>query len=168
MNILDEDYKYADLLRRLKHLQHPNGEDEESVEAKRKLPAIMLAKIGTKKTMFATFPQTCDQMQRDIQHVMSYFLAELACDGSLDSQNRLVLKRRCLPQEIEGVLRKYVESYVQCRTCKKPDTVLTRDSTTRLQFLECSRCHSKTSVAPIQKGFHATTKTDRKMAKQIL
>ena len=161
----EPDYVYTDLLRRLKHLQHPNGETEEE---KRKLPAIMLAKIGTKKTMFATFPQTCKELQRDLQHVMSYFLTELACEGSLDAQDRLVLKRRCLSHEIESVLRKYIENYVQCRTCKRPDTVLTRDSTTRLQFLECQKCHSKTAVAPIQKGFHATTKGDRKNAKQIL
>lgn len=159
----ESEYSYTDLLQRLKHLQHPNGEKEEE---KRKLPAIMLAKIGTKKTMFATFPQTCKEMQRDLQHVMSYFLAELACEGSLDSQDRLVLKRRCLPHEIESVLRKYVENYVQCRTCKRPDTVLTRDPVLRLQFLECTRCHSKTSVAPIQKGFHAITKGDRKSAQQ--
>jgi translation initiation factor 2 subunit 2 len=166
MTEIEKDYPYTDLLRRLKHLQHPNGEDEEG--AKRKLPAIMLAKIGTKKTMFATFPQICKEMQRDLQHVMSYFVAELACEGSLDSQERLVLKRRCLPQEIESVLRKYVENYVQCRTCKKPDTVLTRDPVLRLQFLECQRCHSKTSVASIQKGFQATTKKDRKIIQQSL
>lgn len=55
--------------------------------------------------------------------------------------------------------------YVSCSMCRNPETTLTRDSVTRLYFIQCESCNSRRSVAPIKTGFHATNKVDRRKAK---
>ena len=41
---------------------------------------------------------------------------------------------------IELVIRKYINNFVRCRTCKSPDTTLNKRD--RLHFLKCSICQS--------------------------
>lgn len=42
-----------------------------------------------------------------------------------------------------------------CHTCKSPGTLLERE--TRLFFLQCQLCGSRSSVASIKSGFQAVT-----------
>lgn len=54
-------------------------------------------------------------------------------------------------EQIENVLRRYIVEYVTCKTCKSPDTTLTKDN--RLFFMTCSSCGSTRSVQAIKTGF---------------
>ncbi len=56
--------------------------------------------------------------------------------------------------------------YVTCHMCRNPETSLTRDSVTRLYFIQCESCGSRRSVAPIKSGFHAHTRADRRALKK--
>lgn len=47
--------------------------------------------------------------------------------------------------------------YVLCNSCKSPDTLLDRDSATRIMFLRCQQCGASRTVAPIKAGFVART-----------
>jgi translation initiation factor 2 subunit 2 len=47
-------------------------------------------------------------MNRNNEHVSAYLLSELGTSGSLDGQQRLVVKGRFLPKSFETVLRRYV------------------------------------------------------------
>ncbi len=47
-------------------------------------------------------------MSRDVDGACRYLLAELGTSGSLDGQQRLVVKGRFLPKSFETVLRRYV------------------------------------------------------------
>ena len=67
---------------------------------------------------------------------------------------------------MEGIISKYVETYVTCSSCKGMDTRIIRDPVSRLQFIECNKCTSRRSVAAIKAGYHATTKSDRKNARE--
>ena len=94
-------------------------------------------------------------MNRNTEHVSAYLLAELGTSGSLDSQSRLVIKGRFLPKSFETVLRRYVNEYVLCPGCKSVDTLLDRDSTTRLMHLRCQQCGASRTVTAIKSGFVA-------------
>lgn len=50
-------------------------------------------------------------MHRQPDHVMAFLLAELGTSGSLDGQQRLVVKGRFAPKNFEGILRRYVSKY---------------------------------------------------------
>lgn len=47
-------------------------------------------------------------MHRQADHVMNYLLVELGTSGSLDGQQRLVVKGRFAPKNFEVILRRYV------------------------------------------------------------
>ena len=69
---------------------------------------VQVAREGTKKTVFTNFLELCKTMNRQLEHVMAFLLAELGTSGNLDGQSRLVVKGRFQPKAFEGVLRRYV------------------------------------------------------------
>lgn len=71
-----------------------------------------VAREGTKKTVFTNFMDLCKAMNRQQEHVSMYLLAELGTSGSLDGQQRLIVKGRFLPKSFETVLRRYVNEWV--------------------------------------------------------
>ncbi|GAA5847448.1 hypothetical protein JCM9279_000486 [Rhodotorula babjevae] len=75
---------------------------------------------------------------------------------------RLVISL-AVTEQIENVLRRYIVEYVTCKTCKSPDTTMTKDN--RLFFMTCSSCGSTRSVAGIKTGFQATTRAARRAAR---
>merc|ERR1712100_504001 len=66
-------------------------------------------------------------------------MAELGTTGTLDGQQRLIIKGRFLPKVFEGVLRHYFIDYVICNMCKSSDTQLVKEATTRLSYCRCQR-----------------------------
>ena len=97
--------------------------------------------------------------------------------GSVDGAGRLVIKGRFQQKQIENVLRRYMGKlriirsrpqqinnmlllsfpptveYVTCKTCKSPDTLLTKEN--RIFFMACESCGSRRSVNAIKSGFQA-------------
>ena len=93
-------------------------------------------------------------------------MAELGTEGSIDGNQRLVIRGKYVPKYIESLLRKYIVEYVTCKMCRSPNTTLTKDSVSRLYFMHCDDCGSSRSVAPIRAGFHAQTRADRRAARK--
>jgi len=69
---------------------------------------LQVAREGTKKTVFTNFMELNKSMNRQPEHVQQFLLAELGTSGSLDGQNRLIVKGRFQPKAFEGVLRRYM------------------------------------------------------------
>eukprot|EP00294_Goniomonas_avonlea_P009857 CAMPEP_0114561094 /NCGR_PEP_ID=MMETSP0114-20121206/11818_1 /TAXON_ID=31324 /ORGANISM="Goniomonas sp, Strain m" /LENGTH=220 /DNA_ID=CAMNT_0001746701 /DNA_START=23 /DNA_END=685 /DNA_ORIENTATION=+ len=161
----DRDYTYHELLKRVFQLLH--DKNPELVGGKKfQLQPPQVVREGTKKTVFLNFREVCKSMSRNKEHLHQFFSAELGTDCSIDGSDRLVIKGRFYPKQIESIIKKYMTEFVQCQLCRAFDTGLIRDPVTRLYFLECNRCNAKKSVQQVKAGFHATTKADRKAAKQ--
>eukprot|EP00743_Colponemidia_sp_Colp-15_P000372 GILK01000429.1.p1 GENE.GILK01000429.1~~GILK01000429.1.p1 ORF type:complete len:236 (+),score=29.08 GILK01000429.1:40-708(+) len=159
-----QEYAYEQLLARVYDaLRQNNPQLGEKKRYVMKPPQVV--KIGTKKSAWINFQEICNLMHRNPEHVVQFFLAELATDGSIAGGQQLVLKGRYTQKHIESLLRKYITEYVTCHMCKNPDTSLTRDSESRLYFIKCEACNSSRSVAPIKAGFHAVSKQDRQRLK---
>eukprot|EP00457_Paulinella_chromatophora_P013237 gb/GEZN01013513.1/.p1 GENE.gb/GEZN01013513.1/~~gb/GEZN01013513.1/.p1 ORF type:complete len:216 (-),score=30.03 gb/GEZN01013513.1/:268-915(-) len=160
----DRDYTYTEMLGRVFDLlreKNPNL----SVRKRHKMPPPNLVKVGTKKIMWTNFAPSCAAMHRATTHVEKFVFAELGTEGSVDGNQRLIIKGRYVAKQIESLLKKYIIEYVTCHMCKNPETTLTRDPVTRLYFVQCESCGSRRSVAPIRTGFHATNRTDRRAAR---
>ena len=157
----ESDYTYEQLLSRLMKKVYENN--PELIEKKKSImPPPQLMRIGTKKTLWANFQETCQAMSRDPDHVFRFFMTELGTEGSFDGNKRLVIRGKYMPKYIESLLRKYIFEYIKCQMCRSVNTVLTRDSTSRLYFVNCQDCNSSRSVTQIRTGFHATTRKDRR------
>lgn len=159
-------YSYKDeLLARIMSKLHENN--PELTDRKRQtMKPPQLMRVGTKKTLWVNFQEICQMMHRNPEHVLQFTLAELGTEGSIDGNQRLVIRGRYVPKYIESLLRKYITEYVSCQMCRRPNTTLTRDSVSRLYFVHCQDCGSSRSVAAIRSGFHAATRADRRAARK--
>lgn len=63
---------------------------------------------GSKKTVFANVVDICKRMHRQPDHVIQFLFSELGTMGSVDGSQRLVIKGRFQPKQIENVLRRYI------------------------------------------------------------
>eukprot|EP00475_Leptophrys_vorax_P039353 TRINITY_DN7099_c0_g1_i1.p1 TRINITY_DN7099_c0_g1~~TRINITY_DN7099_c0_g1_i1.p1 ORF type:complete len:354 (+),score=50.52 TRINITY_DN7099_c0_g1_i1:106-1062(+) len=149
----DRDYTYEELLGRVFNILRENNPELAGDRRRTIMRPPQVLREGTKKTVFVNFMDLCKTMHRQPEHVMAFLLAELGTDGSLDGQQRLIVKGRFAPKNFEGILRRYVNEYVMCNGCKSPDTILTKEN--RLFFQRCEQCGSHRSVAPIKAGFVA-------------
>ncbi|KAF5742754.1 hypothetical protein HS088_TW09G00814 [Tripterygium wilfordii] len=149
----DRDYEYEELLSRVFNILRENNPELAGDRRRTVMRPPQVLREGTKKTVFVNFMDLCRTMHRQAEHVMAFLLAELGTSGSLDGQQRLVVKGRFAPKNFEGILRRYVNEYVICIGCKSPDTILSKEN--RLFFLRCEKCGSGRSVAPIKAGFVA-------------
>jgi len=159
------DYHYDELLGRVFGiLREKNPALGEKAKTIIKPPQVL--REGTKKTVFANLMEICNAMHRPSEHVTQYLLAELGTSGTLDGQQRLVLKGRFLPKVFEGVLRHYFIDYVICNMCKSSDTQLVKEQSSRLSYCRCQACGASRSVGAIQRGFAALGKGERRKARQ--
>ncbi|KAI3911382.1 hypothetical protein MKW98_010269 [Papaver atlanticum] len=149
----DRDYEFEELLGRVFNILRENNPELAGDRRRTVMRPPQVLREGTKKTVFVNFMDLCKTMHRQPEHVMNFLLAEMGTSGSLDGQQRLVVKGRFAPKNFEGILRRYVNEYVICNGCKSPDTILSKEN--RLFFLRCEQCGSGRSVAPIKAGFVA-------------
>eukprot|EP00878_Enallax_costatus_P001213 GHUV01001355.1.p1 GENE.GHUV01001355.1~~GHUV01001355.1.p1 ORF type:complete len:277 (+),score=93.88 GHUV01001355.1:87-917(+) len=151
----DREYTYDELLDRVFGILRERNPELTGERRRTVLKPPQVAREGTKKTVFTNFMDLCKAMNRNNEHVSAFLLAELGTSGSLDGQQRLVCKGRFLPKSFETVLRRYVNEYVLCPGCKSVDTLLDKDSATRLMHLRCQQCGASRTVQPIKSGFVA-------------
>ncbi|CAO2842552.1 unnamed protein product [Amaranthus hypochondriacus] len=149
----DRDYAYEELLGRVFNILRENNPELAGDRRRTVMRPPQVLREGTKKTVFVNFMDLCKTMHRQPEHVMAFLLAEMGTNGSLDGQQRLVVKGRFAPKNFEGILRRYVNEYVICTGCKSSDTILSKEN--RLFFLRCEQCGSGRSVLPIKTGFVA-------------
>eukprot|EP00889_Picochlorum_renovo_P005473 jgi/Picre1/32503/NNA_007849.t1 len=110
----DRDYKYEELLDRVFGILKENNPELTGERRRTTLKPPQVAREGTKKTVFSNFMDLARSMNRNPEHLQAYLLAELGTSGSLDGQQRLILKGRFLPKAFEGCLRRYMNEYVLC------------------------------------------------------
>lgn len=136
-------------------LKEKNPELAGGQQQKLKIPPPEVLRDGNKKTIFANVQQISQVLQRNPSHLIQYLFAELGTSGSIDGEQRLIIKGRFQSKNIEGVLRRYIQEYVICRTCKSMNTELKREAANRLHFIVCKACGSTKSVTSIRTGFTA-------------
>jgi translation initiation factor 2 subunit 2 len=157
----DVDYTYDDLVGRLYTLDKQrsgNSDDHKLI-----IQPPKLLRQG-RKTIWSNFAEVCNQMHRNLDHVMCFMLAELSSQGSLDVRQQLVVRGTFQPAHFETIICSYVRDYVTCKTCLQHDTMLMRSD--RLTFMVCESCSSKRTVPSIQKGCDVQ-KAKHRMIKDI-
>lgn len=151
----DRDYTYAELLGRVFSILRQNNPDLAGDRRKFTIIPPIIGREGSKKTAFTNISELCRRMRRPVEHVTSFLLTEMGTTGSMDANQRLIIKGRFQQLQIENLLRRYIGEYVTCKTCRSPETQLSKEN--RLFFMKCDSCGSTRSVAAIKAGFKAQT-----------
>ncbi len=159
ISVKKELYSYQTLLDRLYENKVNNNIN---INRKVRLKPPIISNIGSKKSVITNYSEMCNGLNRDYTHLMQYINAETGSECNLDSNSRLIIHGKYTSKSIESILKKYISEYISCKNCKSINTNLTKDSSTRLNFVVCNDCKSSRSVNIIKTGYHAETKADRK------
>lgn len=155
----NRDYTYSELLGRVFGILRQNNPDLAGDRRKFTIIPPLIAKEGSKKTAFCNITELCRRIRRPVEHVTQFLLCELGTTGNADGSGRLIIKGKFQQLQFENLLRRYIGEYVSCKTCRSPETQLTREN--RLFFLKCDSCGATRSVAVIKAGFRAQTHRPR-------
>jgi translation initiation factor 2 subunit 2 len=95
------------------------------------------AYIEGKTTVFENFAEIAGTIRRDQDHFMKFLLGELGTAGKIDG-NRAIFNGKFEPSLLASLVKSYVEDYVICSECGRPDTRLVKDD--RVLLLRCDAC----------------------------
>ncbi|HEX2021549.1 MAG TPA: translation initiation factor IF-2 subunit beta [Candidatus Thermoplasmatota archaeon] len=90
-----------------------------------------------KTTVVRNMEEILDKLNRKSDHLVPILLRELGTAGSYEG-GRLVLQGKVTEENVQGRLAKYVETYVICGECGRPDTHLVKEERTTL--VKCDAC----------------------------
>lgn len=93
--------------------------------------------IEGKTTVIRNFGAIAESLRREPGHLYGYLLRELGTAGSLDGP-RVVFKGKVATANIAERIESYVEEYVLCSECDRPDTKIVKDG--RVLILTCETC----------------------------
>ncbi len=98
------------------------------------------------RTIISNFIQVATCIRRKPEHLLKYLSKELASSGEIKG-DRLILSRKLRSKDINDKIEKYVNGYVLCHKCKKPDTELDEEGVKL--FVKCLACGEKHEVHKI-------------------
>lgn len=116
--------------------------------------------VEGRTTVWKNFEDICVSVRRDPEHLMGYVLRGLGSAGSRDGR-RVIFKSLISTDKLKEKLQEYIETFVLCGECGKPDTHLVKEA--RTQVVECMACGAKRPVT-VKKGI---TAKDRKLALNV-
>lgn len=90
-----------------------------------------------KITVVRNFGAIIDALRREPDHLLHYLLRELGTPGQIEGQ-RLVLKAKISPAQLNDRITNYTETFVLCSECGRPDTHINKEG--RTLVLECEAC----------------------------
>ncbi len=98
------------------------------------------------RTIVHNFKEICDTLNRDPNHPLKFLSKELATAGTLQG-TRAMFQGKFPRQTIDRLIKRYVDEFVTCPVCKRPDTKITKER--RFHFLICEACGAKSSIRPV-------------------
>jgi translation initiation factor 2 subunit 2 len=100
--------------------------------------------IEGNRTIVKNFKVVCDKLRREPQTVMKYLTKELAVPAEIQGE-RLILQRKLMGDILNRKLWDFVNSFVICNECKRPDTHI-EDAGRGVRMLVCESCGAKRTI----------------------
>ncbi|WMW22173.1 translation initiation factor IF-2 subunit beta [Methanolobus mangrovi] len=113
-----------------------NLPDMETTDARFVIPEPKIMVEG-KTTILDNFNNIADVLNRDPDHVMKYLTREMGTAGKIDGM-RAIFQGRFSKDQIKANIEAYVEEFVMCSECGRPDTQLMKMD--RIMVLKCAAC----------------------------
>ncbi|MCL2549348.1 MAG: translation initiation factor IF-2 subunit beta [Methanimicrococcus sp.] len=110
--------------------------DEKTTDERFVVPEAKIFSEG-KTTVLDNFSNIAGVLRRDPDHVMKYLTRELGTAGKLEG-GRAIFQGRFTRDQMDANIQNYVDEYVMCSECNRPDTTLGKME--RVLILQCSAC----------------------------
>jgi len=132
------DFDYNKLLKRVIEA----SPKKEVVEDRFKLPRAEIFYEGN-ATVIKNFDKISDAVNRSGDLILKFLLGGLGTAGELNGP-RIVFQGKIPAKDIQEKLKDYIDTYVMCSECNKPDTHLVKQGRTML--IRCDACGAFRSV----------------------
>ena len=126
------EYNYKELLERGCAQIPEITEKRERLE----LPRLFVTTVGM-RTIISNFKDIAKALDRDPQHI-------LMATAATFHESRAIFQGKFRVDSFERLLQRYMESFVICPVCKRPDTKIVKEK--RLTFLVCNACGARSSI----------------------
>jgi translation initiation factor 2 subunit 2 len=132
------EYDYEALLKRARSQLPEITSKRERLE----IPSLHYTVVGM-RTIIHNFKEIAETLNRDPQHILKFLAGELAT-AAIMQESRVIFQGKFPRETVERLLQRYMETFVTCPVCKRPDTKIVKEK--RLSFLVCEACGAKSSV----------------------
>lgn len=126
----------------LKKIQDKVSEIKTDSSARFELPKVDIMWQGN-RTFFRNFAEFPKILRRDSEKVLQYLSKEFASPAQLAGDKAVFVGKK-EPHEFSALLNRYLKEYVECPTCKSPDTRIEKEN--RVTFLKCEACGARSSL----------------------
>jgi translation initiation factor 2 subunit 2 len=132
------DFSYDELLKKACAQMPEVSTKQERLE----LPRLYITTVGM-RTIISNFSEVADALDRDPQHILKFLTREMATAATFHD-SRAIFQGKFRGDSFERLLQRYMESFVTCPVCKRPDTKILKEK--RLSFLVCNACGAKSAI----------------------
>lgn len=126
----------------LKRIQGNLSEKKRQINTRFELPTVDIMWEG-QKTFLRNFVEFPKVLRRDPDKVLQYLSKEFAVPAERIGDKAMFIGRRD-PDDFTRLFQIYVKDYVDCPTCKSPDTKIVKEN--RISFLICEACGAKSTM----------------------
>lgn len=95
------------------------------------------------RTFLRNFTDFTRVLRRDPNKILQYLSKEFAVPAEKLGDKAMFIGKR-EPEDFTRLFRIYFREYVQCPTCKSPDTGTVKEN--RISFLVCEACGAKSTL----------------------
>lgn len=99
--------------------------------------------IQGNRTIISNFVSIATSIRRPPEHLLKYILKELATPGEINKGAALI-GRKVSASMINERVKQYVNKFVLCPECKKPDTKIKKED--NFYFIKCLACGEKKPI----------------------
>jgi translation initiation factor 2 subunit 2 len=97
--------------------------------------------IQGNKTVIGNFLQIANFIGRDSDNMLKFVLRDLATPGEIKKSGSVIMGSKVPASRINESIRRYINSYVFCYECGKPDTKIEKEG--NFNFLKCTACGAR-------------------------
>jgi len=121
---------------------YENLPEEERKEVRFKVPELVVFHEGN-KTIIKNFSSAVESIRRNKQQVAKFMSRELASPVFIDG-DRAIVQRKVMASLVNKKFKEFVNEYVICPICKRPDTNIVEEAGVKVMI--CEACGAKNPV----------------------
>ena len=149
------DLDYHKLLKKIQSITSTKSVGEDRF----KMPKADIFYEGN-TTVLRNFDKITDTLNREANHLLKFFLGSVGTAGER-SGGRIIFQGKIPAKTLQDKLVEYVDIYVLCSECNRPDTHLVKKGRTIL--IRCDACGAFRSIGSMKKK---TMKTPHEVLKE--
>jgi translation initiation factor 2 subunit 2 len=142
------DLDYNELLKKVQSITTNKSVEEDRF----KVPKADIFYEGN-TTVLRNFDKITDTLNREANHLLKFFLGNIGTAGEITG-GRIIFQGKIPARTIQDKLVEYVDTYVLCSECNRPDTHLVKKGRTIL--IRCDACGAFRSIGSMKKKMMKT------------